>query len=148
MVDLKALIEAAKAATPGPWEVGVAGDYPPNVMLDSDHTPIHSDTWGAFVSVVTNIDRGGGRVGTSKQGVANATFIALANPSTVAAMAEELMAAREALKPFAALGQYLIDEDLQTKPDGRAIWGFDRHELTYGDFRRAAKAAKAGAGDV
>jgi hypothetical protein len=46
----------------------------------------------------------------------------------------------EALKPFAALGQYLIDHGFITKPDDAGLWGFDNHTLTYGDFRAAAAA--------
>jgi len=72
-----------------------------------------------------------------------ADFIATCDPDTIRALASELLKLREAVKPFAALGQYILDEDLQTKPDDRAIWGFDRNELTYGDFRRAAKAIGA-----
>ena len=52
----------------------------------------------------------------------------------------ELVELRKAVKPFAALGQYMIDEGFVTKPDDAAAWGFDRHDLTYGDFRRAAAA--------
>jgi len=52
---------------------------------------------------------------------------------------KEVERLREALKPFAALGQYMIDEGFNTKPDEATMWGFDRHDLTYGDFRTAAR---------
>lgn len=44
-----------------------------------------------------------------------------------------------ALEPFAAIGQYLIDEGFVTKPDTAEVWGFDGISLTYGDFRTAAR---------
>lgn len=44
---------------------------------------------------------------------------------------------RGVLKPFARLGQELIDNK---KPHDRAIWGFNCTELTYGDFHRARAA--------
>lgn len=74
------------------------------------------------------------------------THYRIASPNTDRAQVEALGkvadvpdAAIEALKPFAALGQYLIDTGFTTKPDGADVWGFDGNTLTYGDFRRAAK---------
>lgn len=46
----------------------------------------------------------------------------------------------EALRPFAAIGKYLIDNDFITKPDDHGAWGFDDLTLTYGDLRRARAA--------
>lgn len=71
-----------------------------------------------------------------------ASFIADCQPATVAALASELLALREAVTPFAALGQYILDEDLQTTSNDRPIWAFDRYELTFGDFRRIALLTK------
>lgn len=75
------------------------------------------------------------------------THYRIVSPNTDRAQVEALGkvadvpgAAIEALKPFAALGQYLIDTGFTTKPDEADVWGFDGNTLTYGDFRRAAKA--------
>ena len=46
----------------------------------------------------------------------------------------------EALKPFGTLGQYLLDQGFTSKPDHAGMYGFDRIDLTYGDFRQAARA--------
>jgi hypothetical protein len=72
-----------EGVTPGPWEIGAAGDYQPDSKHGPDFTPIHSDTWGAFVSVVTSTDNAGGRVGTSEQGQRNLAHIARLDPDTV-----------------------------------------------------------------
>jgi len=46
---------------------------------------------------------------------------------------------REALEPFAVLGEEFMDQDhKETKRDDRTVWGYNNSELTYGDFRRAA----------
>ena len=131
MVDLtddmlRELVMLAGKATPGPWDTDE-----PNI--------VYSMTGGGCV-YLANTE---GLDTSVQQCRDDASFIAAANPATVAALASELLKLREAVKPFAALGQYILDEDLQTKPDGQAIWAFDRNDLTYGDFRRAAKAIGA-----
>lgn len=80
-------------------------------------------------------------------GYPDITHYRIVSPNTDRAQVEALGkvadvpdAAIEALKPFAALGQYLIDTGFTTKPDEADVWGFDGNTLTYGDFRRAAKA--------
>lgn len=106
--QVEEILAGCEGVTPGPWETGVPGDYPPASQLDGDHTPVHSDTWGAFISVVTGIDRGDGRVGTSQQGKSNLAHIARLDPQTVSSLATELLALRKrvgelegALRPFA-----------------------------------------------
>jgi hypothetical protein len=55
--------------------------------------------------------------------------------------AERLLAeAREALKPFAALGEHAA---WMEKPDDKGAWGFDDAMLTWGDFRKAHQALEA-----
>ena len=88
--EIRAIIDGLEGVTPGPWEVGLAGDYPADTVMSYDFTPIHSETWGAFVSVVTSID-GGGRVGTSEQGGKNALHIARCDPETIRALAERAL---------------------------------------------------------
>lgn len=56
---------------------------------------------------------------------------ATAAEATVTALAE-------ALKPFSELAENFMDDDhLHAKRDENTVWGFNDHDLTYGDFRRA-----------
>ena len=121
---LRELVAKCDGPIPGPWERR------------------HDDeVWSSASRYVATAGfTAGWQPGTAS---VQADFIATCDPDTIRALASELLKLREAVKPFAALGQYILDEDLQTKPDDRAIWGFDRNELTYGDFRRAAKAIGA-----
>jgi len=58
--------------------------------------------------------------------------------------ADEIDRLREALKPFAALAtEFMDDSDIPSKADDRTVWGFNEHDLTYGDFRRALSTLRA-----
>jgi hypothetical protein len=50
----------------------------------------------------------------------------------------------EALKPFAALAtEFMDDRDIPSKGNDRTVWGYNEHDLTYGDFRRALSSLRA-----
>jgi hypothetical protein len=53
----------------------------------------------------------------------------------------EVKRLREALEPFAALGE---EASWMTKPDDAGAWGFDGVSLTWGDFRRARTTLSGG----
>lgn len=123
-IDLKALIDAAKKATPGPW-VNFSS-------VITSETAYHSTMYGPEDS---NPDRRAvaycGDEIRARMGLpygderdANAAFIALANPSTVAAMAEELLKLRSAASEVIAQNRdYLLhlNNGAQTDPLTRAI---------------------------
>lgn len=48
----------------------------------------------------------------------------------------KLAKAEEALKPFAAIGDVVMD--FSSKRDTAPLWGYDGAAVTYGDFRRAS----------
>jgi hypothetical protein len=95
-VDLKALIEAAKKATPGEWVATTDDDD--DKLVTHIVRPVKRDRKGTrYIDVLPRFEFPNfGEQQPNNE--ADATFIALANPSTVAAMAEELMALREAAK--------------------------------------------------
>jgi hypothetical protein len=152
---LQEMLAAAEKATPGPWDVWAVITRSKDEAVNELAYQVSSVPDQDFAGAVYLLNANGkcpATTGCGPTSAGNAAHIANCAPDTIRDLITELLASRsagaewreavEALKPFAALGQYLIDEDLQTKPDDRPIWGFDRHELTYGDFCRAARALK------
>lgn len=81
MIDTKKLREFAEAATPGPWRHNPAPTHHEPVWR-VEHTARGANRGAQFV--VANVD------GTEKNDVANAAFIAAANPQTVLNLMDEI----------------------------------------------------------
>ena len=96
MTKLTALIEAAKAATPGPWEAAIDEGCQP----DMQHGVFANcnDLWIAalYRSGVNQADDKS--EAAEKEVAANATVIALANPATILELCALLEKAEGALK--------------------------------------------------
>lgn len=104
-VDLQGLIEAAKTATGGKWLVGSWGGQCHKAHRHGGtdghdpcvYDPIFYDGGNGVAS-----DNGKTVLGSDYDGLSakpdDLAFIALANPSTVAAMAEELLKLRAAIE--------------------------------------------------
>jgi hypothetical protein len=115
--DLAALIEAAEAATPGPWFACPTVDG----IAANENCRVRTETYGhGYVADTSNFH---GRPFDVKRRRENAAFIAAANPSVIIALATELRAARKALAAVRALkrhrhgpwpgdGYYIASDDL------------------------------------
>lgn len=110
MIDLDAIEQAARAATPGPWETGEA--HPEGIPYVGARfmDEVYSRVSSPYMS----------RAGCET--IADAAFIALANPATVLVLIERLRAAE-------ARVQVLIDtaEDRQT----RDWWDVERDRFSF-----------------
>lgn len=134
-VDLKALIEAAKKATPGEWSVEV-DEFDERIYIST------AARRSADILPIAAVDIGFNEPMESEQ-QNNGAFIALANPSTVAAMAEELAAFREAVKPFA---EFISGDTNHRLPDDMPLTvgsQMARRQVTVRQFRALVKAAGA-----
>ena len=89
--DLAALIEAAEAATPGPWFACPTVDG----IAANENCRVRTETYGhGYVADTSNFH---GRPFDVKRRRENAAFIAAANPSVIIALATEVRSARKAL---------------------------------------------------
>ena len=88
MIDIKAIREAAEAATPGPWiEAGPSYGEPKPRFFDSVVTEQDED--GDWLDICCS---------TSDNTDADMTHIATANPATVLALCDEVERLRTALR--------------------------------------------------
>lgn len=124
MVDLVKLRELAQAATPGPW-VYDAGDGRKNQRMNlMEEVVSEYDQSRPLVTLLATA----WKPERHKCAVANATFIAAANPAAVLELIAEIERLREALKPFA-----------QLKPVSWSLEA-DMHYIDTDDIHRAARA--------
>jgi hypothetical protein len=66
--------------------------------------------------------------------ISHALFAERQRSDSLKALCDEMA---KALEPFAKLASEFVDEeDFRHKPDDRTVWGFNDHDLSYGDFRR------------
>ena len=102
---LRAMLAGCEGVTPGAWSRSgpeITASSKPSLAV-----AFASKGWCAGV--------GGSYSIGADEALANAAHIAACGPQTIRSLVTELLALRKAVKPFAALGQYILDEDLQTR---------------------------------
>lgn len=94
MNKLTALVEAAKAATPGPWHSPGLGE-------------VHAENHDVLLDVLFNDGSGEDSVGNGRQ--VDADYVALANPATILELCALLEKAEEAMEKYHACFDMLTD---------------------------------------
>jgi hypothetical protein len=98
MTVLDALKAAAEKASSGSWYTDTAHEG--DVSSIKDCVAISAPGWSSFALVVTKM---ADEDAPDEEGIANANFVALADPSTVLALVARLERAETALEPFALM---------------------------------------------